>query len=309
LSRAPTALKDLELFAQQQSTALEQVVSLLAPNNPDRAGLQQRSNAISLLADQGSPVAAAVSKALKIDGARPLPDYEAARSALAYALGEAAAQLDDVASFYSRLASRTGNDAPGRQLASTAAPEYQRMAQRLAEVADQLKRLPPIELSSIGAQLQQGEAAVIISPARAAVIPSAQLFPKSNLKQREDGGVGRTNQRFRGEQLISAAIRSLTVEHMPLVVFVHADETSLFKPREHQADLVGAGQVLQTSRYELAEWIVTQQAERPGSGASAARRVDHRASGASGLEFSQARASRRFSPRPPSSSKMVEPVL
>jgi hypothetical protein len=120
-----------------------------------------------------------------------------------------------------------------------------------------------MELGIIGEQLAMGEGAVILGPSKAAVIPARQLFPKSNIRAKSDGGVS-FDQRFRGEQLLSAAIRSLTVPVMPLVVFMHAEDQSLFRQRDRQVDVVAVANMLISSRYDVAEWMLGQKSsERP----------------------------------------------
>jgi hypothetical protein len=260
------ALAALQSFAQQQSPILEQVAARMPATEPDRPQLQQRLGILALFADRGSQILELVRKARRPDGARPLPDYEGARSVLAQALSQWAGELDEFARLFARWQGRADLDTSVKQFATVARREFSDVAQRLAEAADPLKRLPPLELGHMGAELSRTECAVIIGPDRAAVIPSAQLFPKANVKALQSGGV-RFDQRFRGEQLISAAIRSLLVERMPRVVFVHAENEPLLQRRDPQrnADLVGVAQALQMSRYEVAEWNVAQQRERPGA--------------------------------------------
>lgn len=255
---AIAALRELA----EQSAPLEQLVLQLSAHEPMRAQLEQHLNLISLLPDQCATIDVEVGKSRRTDQSRALPDFEAARSILAYALSQAAVELDETSQTFARVLQRPSLPEAIRSIGSTAQRDYQQLSQRLAAAADPLKRLPPLELGTIGQQLQQGEAAVIISPQRAALIPSAQLFPKSNLQTTKEGGVS-FDQRFRGEQLISAAIRSLTVEHMPLVVFVHGESSSMLRPRERQADFVGAALALRASRFEVAEWIPAQSPERP----------------------------------------------
>lgn len=254
----------LLLFAQQQSAVLDQVVSRVPAGDPSKSTLQQESGRLAMLSQEGDVVTAQVQKARRIQQDRPIADYETARSILAQGLGQWAGELNDVAEIFGKWMALPNAEAAVKQFATKAHQEYQSMSQRLAEAADPLKRLPPMELSAIGTQLQNGEAALIIGPHKAAVIPSALLFPKSNIQQKEDGGVS-FDQRFRGEHLISAAIRSLTIERMPLVVFVHAEEASMLRPREKQADLVGVASMLKASRYDIAEWMVASQPDPPSA--------------------------------------------
>ena len=139
--------------------------------------------------------------------------------------------------------------------------EYDRMAGELAIAADPLAQLPPLELASIGRQLQSGEAAVIIGPDRSAVIRSDQLFPKLNLREMGQGAVA-FDRRFRGEQVISAAIRSLLIDQMPMVVFVHGEDSSMLRADAQHADLVGVASLLETYRFDVRQWRVGED-DRP----------------------------------------------
>ncbi len=249
-------------FVQQQGGRLERLLAILPAEDPVREPLKQHVGVLSLLPDQGNQIRLAVQKARRVDESKPLPDFETARSTLAAALTQTAEEADALAEILAKWQQRPNLDAAAKDVLANLHYECRQVAQNLAESADPLKRLPPLELSTIGKTLQEGEAAVVIGPDRAAVIPSAQLFPKSNIKRKDDGGVT-FDQRFRGEQLISATIRSLTVEHMPLVVFVHSEAASLLKPRDRQDDLVGVTQMLRASRFEVAEWALAQQSAKP----------------------------------------------
>lgn len=256
------AFQGLLDFARQRADVYAQVAARVPASDSTRTAFKQRADLLGLLAQQGNLVLDEVAKSRKTDESKPIPDYEGARSILAQALSQWAGELDELAGVFAKWLERANIDAAARQFATASRQECAELSQRLALAADPLKQLPPMQLSSIGAQLQQGEAAVIVGPDRAAVIPSQALFPKSNIRVGENNAVS-FDQRFRGEQLITAAIRSLTVEHMPLVVFVHGDEKPMLKPRDKQADLVGVGSVLKSSRFDVAEWTPATQKERP----------------------------------------------
>ncbi|MEO1945066.1 MAG: hypothetical protein ABGY11_12265, partial [Candidatus Thioglobus sp.] len=72
--------------------------------------------------------------------------------------------------------------------------------------------------------------------------------------------IGGTNtisidQRFRGEQIISSAMRSLQTDDIPTVVFVHAEKNSLLGQRPNNIDVRAASGLLETSRFHVLEWI------------------------------------------------------
>lgn len=249
--------ESLLLFAQEQSGGLEAMVEQLRQADPELAqSFAQRAGVFGLLADQGEQVTERVREARATNDEQPLPDYETARSILAAVLENWSAEMFEFARFFEQIARMQGLDESLRRHASNAVEAYDAHAQRLAERADPLKQLPDLELSRIGQALQGGDAAVIMGPDRAAVIESTQLFPGAVTSDRNEGGV-RFDQRFRGEQVISATIRSLQYDTMPAAVFVHSQERSLLeRDREQQTDLVAVQSLLESNRFEVREWIV-----------------------------------------------------
>jgi len=251
----------LQLFAQQQAGQLEVALERLPAADAARGDVQQRLGLLGLLAREGGKVMDAVAEARAVTEAQPIPDYETARSILAEALSQWANELYEMARIYDTWRDAPDTDQLLARFAASVSDSYVEMSQTLAIAADPLMQLAPLELARIGRQLHGGEAAVVIGPERAAVIPSAQLFPKLNVRTVSDGGVA-FDQRFRGEQVISAAIRSILVPRMPLVVFVHSEPASLMRDTPQHADLVGIASMLATNRFDVAEWSVGST-ERP----------------------------------------------
>lgn len=258
------AFEELLLFAQQHSGALDELINHAAIASPEAMPqlqqAMQRAQTLGLLAEQGAAVLETAEEARTVSDAQPIPDYDAARSVLAHALNASANELYETAESFRAWGQREDMPIELRRHAANVRPEFERLATELARVAEPLVHLPPLELSQVGRQLSRGEVAIVLSPGRAAVIPSDQLIAKSNI--RRAGESVTFDQRFRGEQLIAAAMRSLMVEHMPMVVFVHAEERSMLRPRDRQVDLVGVANVLAASRFEVREWVVPD-AEAP----------------------------------------------
>ncbi len=257
LDEGRRAVEELTVFLQQQAGELRTLRRSLEEESPARGELDQVLGVFALSMPQAGQVLAELDEALEVSDLRPLADYEAARSVLAAALGGWANELYQVVQLFDGWKQRPELEALLRQLLSTRRDEYEWRAQQLALVADPLKFLEPLELAAIGRQLQRGEAGIVIGPRGARVIPSSQLFPALNLRGR-GGGQVTFDQRFRGEQMISAAIRSLLVDHMPMVVFVHGQDQSMLGRRSQNVDLLGPAQILRAGRYEVAEWIVGQ---------------------------------------------------
>lgn len=251
---------DLLLFAQQHSGQLEEIARLAGGDTAVNE-IVQRAQILALLGDQGDAVLDEIDTVLTVSEERPIPDYEIAQSTLVYALSEYANEIDELAE-QARLLARSGTISNEvRTFLHEARRDYDRWAHRLIAAAEDLRRLPELELAAIGRQLAEGEAAIIMGPERAAVVPGRQLFPQENVRRLE-GGQLTYDQRFRGEQLFASAIRSLQTERMPRVVFVHGEEQSLFRPRDREVDLTGVATLLHHARYDVEEWRVHRD-DRP----------------------------------------------
>lgn len=129
--------------------------------------------------------------------------------------------------------------------------EAQRLAVRLRRSMDRLERLPPARLGEIAAAIGNGEAAVISGPDGAVVVPGWQLLPRSSFEGEQ---TVRFDRRFRGEQLLSAAIRSLSIESPPIVVFMHVEPASLLRRTPEGGDLAAIADELRAARFEVREW-------------------------------------------------------
>jgi hypothetical protein len=258
LQEAAEAVDLFAVFLQQQSGRLVGLRQVVAEDDPVASDLDQLLSVLALRVEQAQQVQAERQRALRVDENRALPDYETPRSILVAALAGWAEEQFRIGQMMKRWAADQSLGQEVRAFASGERVEHERWARELAAVADPLKHLPPLELGRIGRALEQGEAAVVVGPPGAAVIPSAQLLPRL---QGQAGDVT-FDQRFRGDQIISSAIRSVMVEHLPLVVFVHAQEDPMLLRRPQNVDLVGAASVLKASRFDVAEWIVGQS-DRP----------------------------------------------
>lgn len=259
---------DFQLFVQQQQSRLDRVLKSLAADDLSQLQVEQLLLLFEVRAEQGEQVVIAVKNALRTTNDQPIPDYETARSILDQALTQWGEDLNDIARVYERWLGQEALSAEVTAFAASTGGEYDELAEALLIAADPLLRLPPLELAAIGRQLRQAQLAVVIGPQGATVIPSNQLFPTVNMR-RTQGGIS-FDQRFRGEQVISAAIRSLRVEHMPMVVFVHADDGSMLRSRDRQVDLLGAAAALQASRFDVREWTIgSTDRPRPAVGQTA----------------------------------------
>ncbi len=240
LDQGDSAMHQLVLFAQTQAGPLRAVAQEIEDEQL-REALQVRAGAMALLAAEGMRLLDAVAQARAASPANPLADRGAALAIQLDVLSRWAEELDAIGRLLAVV----------RPQASEEAALWRAQGAEMASVADVLRRLPPSELASMGALLAQGEAAVVIGPDGAAVVPAAQLLPSSL------GGAGAAvavDQRFRGDQVLAAAIGSLQDGITPRVVFVHVEDTDPLGGRSSQTDLSGPAAMLSASRIKVEAW-------------------------------------------------------
>ncbi|HWB20796.1 MAG TPA: hypothetical protein VG711_10875, partial [Phycisphaerales bacterium] len=216
------------------------------------------------VAQEGGKITDQVNTALSVNEGQPLPDYESARSILTAVLNQWANELADLVRSGRQISERTDLDQAvmysARAMFNPATLDP--MTQQLATTADTLKHLPELDVSAVTRQLARGEALLVMSPTRSVIIPSNQLFPKSNVRVRGHGGIT-YDQRFNGEQLIASAMQSLLVKTMPRVVFVHGEERSILAADSNRIDARAMSLVLKTARYKVSEWNAGKDQSRP----------------------------------------------
>lgn len=259
IARAAERFDALVALARELAVQVALALGRLPETSALRAEGAPHVPALDLLAARSDELRAEVRRALGDDALRPVPDWETARSVLAGVLLHYAEELDALASFL-----RGWRGAVPAELAALADREAGRadaMADACARDAEALRDLVLPELAAMSAAFERGDFAIVLAPDRAALVSPDQLFPALTV----DEGEGRVafDRRFRGEQVLSGAIRSLLVPRMPLVVFVHAEERSLLRANEQRADLVGARSLLEAARFEVREWIIGDGQARP----------------------------------------------
>ncbi len=251
------------VFLQQQARALVTVVRAMPEQDAVRSQIEQLLGVISLRFEQVRQVEVELDRALVVDESRPLADYETARSILAVSMDTWADEFYKIVELFNGWRDDPATDMTVRRFAAAHREDYDGWVQELAGRADPLKQLPPLEFARIGRSLAAGETAIVFGPHGAAVIPPQQLFARLNLRRRGSDTVT-FDQRFRGEQAISAAIRMLSDGgEMPVVVLVHAQDESLLSRRAQNIDFMGSAEILRASRFDVREWIVPRS-EKPG---------------------------------------------
>jgi len=232
-------------FAESTS-AWSEALSQMQSSTEEQETLRTLTGALALLGSEGYLILDEVHKAMRIDEGQPLPQIARARDILVAATGQWSRELTEVAWWLSLERSESI-----ASICANEVPSFELMASQLAQVDGTLRGLGVLELGQLATQLTVGEGAIILSPQRATMIPKSMLFP-------EYIGGSKTiaiDQRFRGEQIISSAMRSLQSGITPTVIFVHAEEHSLLGQRPNNVDVRAARGLLETSRFNVREWI------------------------------------------------------
>ncbi|MCH7798195.1 MAG: Gldg family protein [Planctomycetes bacterium] len=252
------ALQGFRVFLQRQTGGLVTLGKGIDPGDVARPEIDQLVAVISLRLEQARQVEIELDRAVTTGDSRPLPDYETARSVLAVALTTWGDEIYQIVELLNEWRDNPATNLAVRRYGAAHREDFQGWAEELAARADPLKHLPPLELARIGRSLEAGETAIVFGPHGAAVVPSEQLFARVNLRSRGSGAVT-FDQRFRGEQAISAAIRVLQGDvEMPLCMLVHAQDESLLSRRAQNIDFVGSAEILRATRVEVREWLVTR---------------------------------------------------
>ncbi len=241
--------RSLQLFAASMSSVAE-TLHQATINQDEQTTLQTLTSSLALLAQEGGLILDEVDKAQLVDVNAPLPRLSFARDILLTATSRWARELAEVAWWL--RANRSEEIAEFCMRESIA---FEEMARSLKDTESQLLRLGDIEVGLLATQLQSGEGAILLSQERAAMIPARLLFPEKQVET-----TVAADRRFRGEQIISSAMRKLNSDATPKVVFVHGEQGSLFGVRPNNADLLSAKTLLDSARFEVLEWMPHQEA-------------------------------------------------
>ena len=261
LAQALEAYENLRLFAVETLPAFRDVLASLPPDTNGAVQLGEIARALTRLGVEGGELELFVTRGLESDGARPIPDHEGVRTALLTTSLFWAEQLEATVAFLQMNMIDSTVTTDLRRFALTERERFQSVSEMMASVADRLKRLPPLALSEASRAIQSGEAAIVTGPGfGAAVVPSWQLFPR-NAVDSSDGTV-RIDRRFRGEEVLAGAIRSLLLPERPMVILVHGEDRRMLSSSSDGGDFYALADALRAARYEVEEWNVTS-GERP----------------------------------------------
>lgn len=267
--------QELMTFASSES-AWAELVSQLQVTPKELETLNTLTTSLALLGRDGNLILDEVDKAMFVDAAKPLPRLSVARDILAAANGRWSRELSEVAWWLQEGRSDAISVASNEE-----AVAFETMSAKLAKSDDALRRLCRLELGDLAMQLTEGQGAILMSPTRATMISASLLFPAT----RSSSGIAQ-DQRFRGEQIISSALRSLDAEEIPQVVFVHAEEQSLLVKNKEGVDIAAVQGLLESSRFRVLEWNPADSA-RPSLGDGPIVYVVIPPSSRAGLEISQ----------------------
>jgi len=257
LNEAMERYRTLASFSELEANRVQSELRAFSSGDAMAAPLRTIHQSFTTLSKNAGQILAVAEQAIERTDAQPIPDYEKARDTMVAALTAAARDLALLADTYEQWMAGTGTSTQFRAYLARAGKRFEEAATELQSAADPLIHLKALQLTDIGRELARGEAAVITGPGKAGVIPAAQLLPRANLRQTREGGIT-FDQRFRGEQLLSSALRSLQIDQMPMVVFVHARSESMLTPRERRLDLFGVASVLKSAQYDVREWAIVQ---------------------------------------------------
>jgi ABC-2 type transport system permease protein len=240
IEEAMVAFDELVAFAIEESPrAKGRLAAARARADADAASLEVLAATSAMLeqvATTGPRLEQEIRRLLETSSARPFPDLESARSALA---AHHRARSDQLAAGLPRD------------------PRASRIARSLRGSMDRLERLPRSKLGEIATAIAGGEAAVVSGPDGAVVVPGWQILPRSTFA---DAETVRFDRRFRGEQLLVAAVRSLDMPAPPVAILMHTEPRSMLRRQDTGGEAAAIADELRAARFEVREW-------RPSDGA------------------------------------------
>jgi ABC-type transport system involved in multi-copper enzyme maturation permease subunit len=264
LERASEDLDTFERFTAAVRPDLRETVAALPASSADRTSLDQVRGLFDQLAEQFPAFRQRMDGLRVASEERPFPDRAGAARAYEEIFRAWSQQLVGIAR---DLVERSVGDAVPDALRAFVAEHvraFDAQGQSLRLAQDRLLLLPQDEPGRLAEAISRGAAAVIEGPSGVAVLPGWQLFPSTVGERAPD-------RRFRGEEAIAAAMRSLQSKERLCLVLVHAEQRSLMKPTGNGADLSALVDAVRLGRGEVLEWIVTAGGEP--TGAAGARRA------------------------------------
>ena len=252
IARALAVYDAFRVESAGEPAGLRAAAQQLSPESPVRRTLEQVAALFAQVATDGGQFRAEVEEMTRTSATRPLPDLEGARSALARGFRVWGDQLASAATLFLEWRTQAGVPATVRQIVASRVERYEDFSARMLAARQELEALPAFELDALGRELVRGEAAVVAGGGRLAVVPAWRIFPRAVATQ----GAERISYSwsFRGEEVLSGAVRSIAGGAMPEVVFVHSERESLLRPKQDHSDLVAVADALRSAGYGVREW-------------------------------------------------------
>ena len=243
-----------------QPAGLRAAAQQLPADSPVRRTLEQLAAMFAQIATDGEEFKRQVTELSRTSATRPLPDIEGARAALAQGFRVWGDQLASAATLFGEWRGQSAIPQAVRNVVGSRIARYEELATTMLAARQELEALPGLEIDALGRELVKGEAAVVAGGGRLSVIPAWRIFPQSRASE----GADRVSYSwgFRGEEVLSGAIRSIASGSMPEVVFVHSERDSLLRPRQDHNDLAAAADALRSAGFGIREWT-PGRGERP----------------------------------------------
>ncbi|MSR28784.1 MAG: hypothetical protein EXS03_04310 [Phycisphaerales bacterium] len=254
IAGALSELEELQTVAVQVVTALRVLNDSLPDGSPDRLQAEQSGGAFRALCAGGPILAQQVRGMLEPSAVGSLGESSQAASLLASCHRDWSAQLGALSSWLARAEFDERAPAELRGCARAIRPELASRARRLLRSVEALEAIAPDPLREVSVALMQGGAIVVESPVGIAVLTDRQLATGSADQEL----VIRFDRRFRVEQLITGAIRTVLDAQRPQVIIVHTQEKSMLDASSDGDDCAAIADALRTARIGVSEW-------RPGT--------------------------------------------
>lgn len=206
-----------------------------------------------------------------------MPATDEAQLAASQLLTNASSAFSDISNWARQIsvAPQIENDTLKASAASLSAASGEAASQSAATL-DRLIRLQPLEPLQVARAIQQTEAVLVISPSGTTAIKFDAIFPlRTNVEQ----GQSIAQVSFAGEELISTAISTLSMDDPPIVAIVHGEPGRIFddtgRPSAstsgdtsspHSRLGVSINQLaqrLRMRRIDVVEWAVATDQTRP----------------------------------------------
>jgi len=253
VDRGCEEMERLASFAGSESDQLGAVIDRLPDGSADRVQLERVRSAMRALA-VGTPAILRTIGAMRISRPdRALPDAGEAAQVVAAHNRDWGTQLG---AFSTWLVERgVANDAAPEivELAQRVRPELGVRARALLRTVDAIDVLTRDPLQDVSVGLAVGGGLVIESPYGVAFVADTALAVNAS----DASSIVRFDRRFRMEQLIDAAMRSILDDARPELVLVHSEERSLLLPTGDGTDVSAIADACRAARIDLREWQVT----------------------------------------------------